>query len=93
MDGGSDIMAGCGWSWMVGMKLMLVVGDGGKIMAGHGWWQQNYTWSWVVVGDGSRIILGRGWLWVMAAELRLVLGGCGWCRWSHDLVMPVAVSF
>ena len=41
MGGVSEIMADCGWSWMVGVKLWLVVGGGDKIMAGRGW-------SWVV---------------------------------------------
>ena len=54
MGGGGKIMAGCGWSWVVGMKLWMVIGGGSKIMAGRGWWQQNCGWLGVVVG-------GRGW--------------------------------
>ena len=30
-------MAGLGWSWVVGVNLWLVVGDGRKIMVGRGW--------------------------------------------------------
>ena len=42
MDVGAKIMAGRGWSLLVGAKLWLVVGGGGgKIMAGRGW-------SWIV---------------------------------------------
>ena len=55
MGGRGEIMAGCGWSWVVGVKLWLVVGGGIKIMAGcgellpdRGWWRQNYGWSSVV---------------------------------------------
>ena len=32
-------MAGCGWSWVAGLKLWLVVGS-------HGCWQQSYSWQW-----------------------------------------------
>ena len=36
-------MVGCGLSWMVEVKLWLVVGGGGKVMAGRGW-------SWLLAG-------------------------------------------
>ena len=39
MGGVSEVIADCGWSWVVGVKLWLVVG--GKIMlvmGGRGWW-------------------------------------------------------
>ena len=39
VGGGVEIMAGCGWSKVVGVKLWLVVGGGGKIVAGRGWWR------------------------------------------------------
>ena len=43
-------------SWVVALKLWLVVGE-------HGWWQRNYSWSWVVVGGGGKIMANRGWSW------------------------------
>ena len=39
VDGGGEIMAGCGWWWLMGVKLWLFVSNGGKIMAGRGFWQ------------------------------------------------------
>ena len=42
MGGGGEIMTGCGWLLLVGMKLWLVVGGSSKIMTGNGW-------LWVVV--------------------------------------------
>ena len=50
MVGGSNIMNGCGWSWVVGVKLWL---------AGRGW-------SWVVVAKLRLVADGRGWSWVVA---------------------------
>ena len=55
MGGVSEIMADCGWSWMVGVKLWLVVDGGSKIMAGRGWSRVVVTKLWLVVD-------GRGWL-------------------------------
>ena len=50
MGGVSEIMADCGWSWMVGVKLWLVVDGGSKIMAGRGWSRVVVTKLWLVVG-------------------------------------------
>ena len=36
VGGCREIMADCGWLWVVGMKLWLVVEGGGEIMAGRG---------------------------------------------------------
>ena len=44
------------WSWVVALKLWLIVGE-------HGWWQRNYSWSWMVVGGGGKIMTNRGWSW------------------------------
>ena len=70
--GGSEIMTGCGLSWVVVMKLWLVVGGGSKVMAGSGCWQQNMAGCGcllVVVGADSKMMVGRGWLW-------MVVDGC-----------------
>ena len=42
-------MAGCGWSWVVSLKLWLIMGRGDKIMVDCGWYQQNCSWSWMVL--------------------------------------------
>ena len=52
-------MGGCGWTWVVGVKLWLVMRGGSKIMAGHRWWQQNYGWLWVFLD-------GHEWSWMVA---------------------------
>ena len=57
--GGGKIKAGCGWSWVLGVKLWLVVGGDRELMPGRGWWRQNYGWSWVVVD-------GRSWSLMVA---------------------------
>ena len=44
MGGRSEIMAGCGWSWVVRVDLWLVMRGGCEIMAGQGWWWENYGW-------------------------------------------------
>ena len=44
MGGGSEIMAGCGWSWMEAVKSWLVVGGGGELMPIRGW-------SWLVAAN------------------------------------------
>ena len=49
----SKVMAGCGWSCGVGVKLWLVLGGGNEIMTGR-----------VVVGGGGKIMADRGWSWV-----------------------------
>ena len=59
-------MAGCGWSWVVGVKLWLVVGDGDKIMVDRGWCWRNYAWAWVVVGSSGKNKTGRSWTWMVA---------------------------
>ena len=51
-------MAGRGWSWVLGMKLWLVVGVEDEIMAGRGW-------SWVMAAKLWLVVSGRGWLWVV----------------------------
>ena len=54
VGGGGEIMAGCGWSWLVGMELWLVVGGDDKIMTGRGW-------SWVVAAKLRLVVGGHGW--------------------------------
>ena len=56
-------MTGCGWSWVAGVKLWLVVGGGDKSIADRGWWRRNYAWSWIVAGGGGKIIAGSGSLY------------------------------
>ena len=42
VDGGGEIMAGCGWWWRRNYAwLWVVVGFGGKIIAGSGWLQDS----------------------------------------------------
>ena len=77
VDGGSEIMAGCGWSWVIGVKLWLVFGGGGKIMA-------EAVKLWLIVGDGGELMPGRGCSWVVVAKLWLFVYGPGWL---HDLVI------
>ena len=48
VGGGCEIMAGCGWLWVVGVKIWLVVGGCRKIM------------SWLVVGGGGKTMSGIG---------------------------------
>ena len=48
--GARKVMAGCGWSRVVGVKLWLVLGDGDKIMTGCKIMADS-KWSWVVM-DG-----------------------------------------
>ena len=48
VGGGSEIMASCGWLWVMGVKLWLVVGGGSELMPVCGWsWEMaaNYGWS------------------------------------------------
>ena len=54
MSGGGEIMAGCVWQWVVGVKLWLVVGGGGELMPCH-------VWSWMVAGKLWLFVGGRGW--------------------------------
>ena len=56
VGGGCEIMAGCGWLWVVGVKIRLVVGGCRKIM------------SWLVVGGGGKTMSGIGWSWLVAAK-------------------------
>lgn len=51
MSDGSEIMAGCGWFWVVVIKLWLNVGCIDKIVA---------------IGGGCKIRAGCGWLWMVA---------------------------
>ena len=51
----SKVMAGCGWSWGVGVKLWLALGGGNEIMTGRGW-------SLVVAVKLWLIVDGRGWI-------------------------------
>ena len=46
VDNGDLIMFGRECSWIVAVKLWLVVGGGGKTMAGYGW-------SWIVEGGST----------------------------------------
>ena len=62
---GDLIKVGCGWLWVMVVKLWLVIGGGGKIMAGRGWRLQRYACSWVVGVRGGKIMAGR-------------MGGCRW---------------
>ena len=60
VDSDGEVMAGCGLSCVVGVKLWLAMGGGDKIIAGCGWlwvvaailWLVVGTcyWSWIVVG-------------------------------------------
>ena len=59
MGGGSEIMVGCGWSRVAGVKLWLVVGGSGELMPGRGW-------SWVVEAKLYLVVGGRGWSWLVA---------------------------
>ena len=65
VGGRGEIMAGCGWSWVVRVKLWLVMGIGGAIMTGCKWCQQNYGWLWVVVAKISLVVGGCGLLWLV----------------------------
>ena len=37
VGGSSEIMATLEWSWVLAVRLLLVVGGGGENMAGRGW--------------------------------------------------------
>ena len=54
MSGGGEIKVGCWWSWVVGVKLWLVVGGGGELKPGRGWSWVAAAKLWLFVGD-------RGW--------------------------------
>ena len=59
MDSGGEVMAGCGWSGVVGVKLWLAVGGGDEIIAGRGCLWVVAAILWLVVG-------GCEWSWVAA---------------------------
>ena len=59
MDSGGEVMAGCGWSDVVGLKLWLAVGGGDEIIAGRGCLWVVAAILWLVVG-------GCEWSWVVA---------------------------
>ena len=52
MRGDTEIMAGCWWSWLI--RLWLVVGGSGKLMPGRRWLWMVAAKLWLVVG-------GFGW--------------------------------
>lgn len=53
MSDGSEIMAGCGWLWVVVIKLWLNVGCIDKIVAVGGGCKIRLGWLWVVVDGGT----------------------------------------
>lgn len=64
VGGGSEIIADCGCSRFVTVKLWLIAGGGGEVMAVCGRWLRNYTWWLVVVKDGGKIVTSTVWSWV-----------------------------
>ena len=56
MRGDTEIMAGCGWSWLI--KLWLVMGGSGELMPGRKWLWMVAAKLWLVVG-------GFGWSWMV----------------------------
>ena len=58
VDSGGEVMAGCGWSCVVGVKLWLAMGGGDEIIAGRGWLCVVAAILWLVVG-------GCDWSWTV----------------------------